>query len=79
MSSAITTSGLATLHDLLEHGEQVAYRGDLRADVEDVRIVEHGFHALGVGDEVGRDEALVEAHALDELHVHAEGLDSLRR
>ena len=33
-----------------------------------------GFHALGVGDEVGRDVALVEAHALDEVHLHAEGL-----
>ncbi len=62
------------LHDLLEHRQQVADRGDLRADEQEVRILEDGFHALGVGDEVRRDVALVEAHALDEVHLHAEGL-----
>ena len=38
------------------------------------RVVEDGFHAVGVGDEVRRDVALVEAHALDEVELHAEGL-----
>ena len=33
-----------------------------------------GFHALGVGHHVRRQVALVEAHALDEVHLHAEGL-----
>ena len=65
---------LAALHDLLENRQQVAHGGDLRTDVEDVRVVEDRFHPLGVGHEVRRDEALVEAHALDELHLHAEGL-----
>src|SRR5882757_5729596 len=37
-------------------------------------IFEHGFHALGVGHEVGRDVALVEAHALGELKLEAEGV-----
>ena len=41
---------------------------------EDVRVVEDGLHALRVGDEVRRDVALVEAHALDEVELHAEGL-----
>ena len=36
-----------------------------------------GFHPLGVGGEVGGDVALVEAHALDQLEVHAEGLGLL--
>ena len=65
---------LAGLHDLLEHGEHVAHGGDLRADEEDVGVLEDGLHAVGVGDEVRRDVALVEAHALDEVHLHAEGL-----
>ncbi len=68
---------LARLHDLFEHGHDVAHRGDLGADEQDVGIVEDGFHALGVGDEVRGDVALVEAHALDEVHVHAEGLGLL--
>ncbi len=64
----------ARLHDLLEHRQQVAHRRDLRADEQDVRVLEDRLHALGVGDEVRRDVALVEAHALDEVHLHAEGL-----
>ena len=68
---------LAALHDLLEHRQQVAHGGDLGADQEDVGVLEGGLHALGVGHEVGRDVALVEAHALDEVHVHAEGLGLL--
>ncbi len=66
--------GPAGLHHLLEHRHEVAHRGDLRADQQDVRVVEHRLHPLGVGDEVGRDVALVEAHALDEVHLEPEGL-----
>src|SRR5690606_39424264 len=64
---------LAGLHDLLEHGEEVAHGRHLRADEEEVRVLEDRLHAVGVGDEVGRDVALVEAHALDEVHLDAEG------
>ena len=46
----------------------------LPADEQDERVVEDRFHPLGVGDEVRRDVALVEAHALDEVELHAEGL-----
>ena len=73
-SSAMIASGLARLHDLLEHRQQVLDRRDLRAHEEDVGVVEDGLHALGVGHEVRRDVALVEAHALDEVELHAEGL-----
>ena len=62
------------LHDLLEHRQQVLDRRDLRAHEEHVGVVEDGLHALGVGHEVRRDVALVEAHALDEVELHAEGL-----
>src|SRR6185312_7506197 len=65
---------LAPLHDLLQQREQVLDRGDLRVDDQDVRVVEHGLHALVVGHEVGRDVALVEAHALGELELEAEGV-----
>src|SRR3712207_6953140 len=54
--------------------EQVLHRADLAVDDEHVRVVEDGLHALGVGDEVGRDVALVEAHALGELELEAEGV-----
>src|ERR687894_448362 len=65
---------LARLHDLLQQREQVLHRADLAVDDEHVRVVEDGLHALGVGDEVGRDVALVEAHALGELELEAEGV-----
>ena len=65
---------LARLHDLLQHGEQVVDGGDLLVGDEDVRILEDGLLAIGVGDEVRGDVALVELHALGERHVDAEGL-----
>src|SRR5690606_14143585 len=68
---------LAGLHDLLEDGQQVLDGADLGVDDEDVRVLEDGLHALGVGDEVGRDVALVEAHTLGELQLQAEGVGLL--
>src|SRR3954466_9047037 len=65
---------LARLHDLLEQRQQVLDGADLAVDDQDVRVVEHGLHALGVGHEVGADVALVEAHALSELELEAEGV-----
>jgi hypothetical protein len=65
---------LARLHDLLQHREQVLHRRDLAVDDEEVRVLQHRLHALGVGDEVRRDVALVEAHALGELELEAEGV-----
>ena len=64
----------AGLHDLLEHGQEVLHGRDLRVRDEDVRVLEHDLHAVGVGHEVRRDVALVELHALDELQLHAERL-----
>ena len=65
---------LAGLHDLLQDGKDVLERADLGVDDEDVGVLEDGLHRLGVGDEVGRDVALVETHALGELEVDAEGV-----
>src|SRR6476659_647315 len=61
--------GLARLHDLLEDREDLGDRGDLALVDEDVGVLEDGLHALGVGDEVGREVALVELHALGELEL----------
>ena len=41
---------------------------------EDVGILEHRLHPLGVGDHVRREVALVELHALGELELEAESL-----
>ena len=58
--------------DLLEQGEQVLHRRDLLLVDQDVGVLERSFHALCVGDEVGREVAAVELHALDdvELRLH---------
>src|SRR5680860_599555 len=68
---------LAGRDDLLQQREEVSDSADLALVKKDVRVVEHGFHALGVGDEVGRDVALVELHALGELEVGAHRLGLL--
>ena len=65
---------LAGLDDLLEQRQQVLDAADLLVGDQDVRVVEHGLHALGVVDHVRRQVALVELHALGELELEAEGL-----
>jgi hypothetical protein len=65
---------LAGLDDLFQDGQQVLHGADLLVRDEDVRILEDGLHALGVGDHVRRQVALVELHALRELELEAERL-----
>ena len=60
--------------DLLQQREQVVHGGDLAGVDEDVGVLQDGFHAVGVRDEVRRQVALVELHALGELQLGAEGL-----
>ena len=76
-SSAMHHDRLAALHDLLQHRQQVLDGRDLGVGDQDVGVVEDRLHPLGVGDEVGRDVALVEAHALDGLELDAEGVGLL--
>src|SRR6266508_2267355 len=64
----------AGLHDLLEHRQQRLHRGDLLVGDQDVGVLHHRLHAVLVGDEVGRDVALVELHALGELELDAKGV-----
>src|SRR6266511_456480 len=65
---------LAGLDHLLEHRQEILDGPDLLVRDQDVRLVEHRLHALGVGDHVGREVALVELHALGELELEPEGL-----
>jgi hypothetical protein len=46
---------------------------------EDVRILQVGHHLLGIGDEVGREIAAVELHALDHFELGLERLGLLDR
>ena len=62
--------GLAGLGGLLEHGEELRHARHLALDEQDAGVLEDSLHALGVRDEVGRDVALVELHALGELQAH---------
>ena len=60
--------------DLLEHRQEVLHRADLLLVDQDDGVLEHHFHALGVGDEVGREVAAVELHALDDVQRGLERL-----
>ena len=57
----------AGLCDELEHRQQILHRADLLLVDQDDRILEHDFHALGIGDEVRREVAAIELHAFDDL------------
>ncbi len=65
MSSAMMSERLLAARDRLEHGEEILHVRDLLLADEDVRVLEDDFHALGIGDEVRREVAAVELHALD--------------
>ena len=62
--------------DLLEQRKQVLHGRDLLLVDEDVGVLKRGFHALGIGDEVGREIAAIELHALNDikLGLHGAGL-----
>ena len=78
-SSAMIQQLLTGLDHLVDDGKQILDVGDLAVDDQDVRVFEDRLLALGVGDEVGGQEALVEAHALGELQLRAEGVGLLDR
>ena len=60
---------LLAARNRLEHREQILHVRDLLLADEDVRVLQHGFHALGIRHEVRAEVAAVELHALD----HFEG------
>src|SRR5690606_27217229 len=63
---------LADLNQLFQQRNDVLRRADLLVVDQDVRLFDHGFHRLGVGDEVGADIATVELHTLDVLGFELE-------
>ena len=58
---------LAHLGNLLEQRQQVLHRADLFLVDQNADILEHALHALGIGDEVGREVAAVELHAFHDF------------
>src|SRR5207342_1624072 len=60
---------LAGLGDAFEHGQQLAHVGDLLVVQQDERIFQFGLHRLLVVDEVRRQVAAVELHALDDVEL----------
>ena len=79
MSSAMISERPTGLHHGLEQPATGLHRRDLAGVEQDVGVFEDGFLALGVGDEVRRDVALVELHALGELELGAERVRLLDR
>ena len=66
--------GLLLTGNRLENRQEVLHVRDLLLDDEDVGIFDLGHHALRVGDEVGREVAAVELHALDDVELRLEAL-----
>jgi hypothetical protein len=66
--------GPAELLGSLKRGDDVLDSGDLLLGEEDKRLLELDLLGLGVGDEVGGDEATVELHALSNLKLILDGL-----
>src|SRR5262249_41722825 len=70
---------LAGLHDGFQYRKHGLQARELLLVQQDVGILELGDHLLGVGDEVGREIAAVELHALDDLDVGVERFGFLDR
>ena len=73
-SAMMTTSRLPSWTSFSRIGHDVGGGRDLLVGDQDVRVVELGFHRLGVGDEVGADVAAVELHTLDVLGLELQAL-----
>ena len=54
--------------------DHILLRGDLARGEQNVRVVEHGRLVFRIGDEVGGNITLVEAHALGEIEIEAEAV-----
>ena len=64
----------ACLHDAFQQGNHILDGGNLKVGEQDVRIVQNGFHALGVGCHVRRNVTAIVLHALNNIDVDAESL-----
>ena len=73
-SSAMISSGLPAWTTFSSSGSSSLTEEILPWLMQDVGVVEDGFHPLRVGDHVRRDVALVELHAFGELELDAHRL-----
>ncbi len=71
--------GLAALGHLLQNREQLLHGRDLLVVDQDVGVVQHRLHLLRIGDEIGRQIAAVELHAIDGLERGLQTLGLLDR
>src|SRR4029077_3682676 len=60
--------------DRFEDGEHRLERGELLLVDENIRVLELRDHFLRIGDEIGREIAAVELHALDNVELGIEAL-----
>ena len=67
------------LHHEVEHRQEVVRVRDRLVRHEDVRVLEHRLHALRVAHHVGRDPAVLDVHALDEVDGDARQRRLLQR
>src|SRR5258707_217060 len=66
--------GLASFNNRLEDRQHGLKRGKLLLVDENVGIIEFGDHLLRIGDEIGREIAAIELHALDDVELGLGGL-----
>ena len=78
-SSATIRSGLPLWTTDSSKGQEALQDRELLLVDQDVGVLELGPHLLGVGDEVGRDVAAVELHALDHVELGGQALRLLDR
>ena len=78
-SSATISSGLPVWTTASRIGSSGCSVDELLLVDEDVGVVEFGDHLLGVGDEIGREIAAVELHALDDVGLGLEALGLFHR
>src|SRR5215468_8361474 len=76
MSSAMISNGLLACPTASNSGSNF---GQLRFVDQDIRILHLDPHLFSVGDEIGRDVAAVELHALDHFELRLERLCFLGR
>ena len=70
---------LARLDDRLQDRQHRLQRRQLLLVQEDVGLLELRDHLLGVGDEIGREIAAIELHALDDVELGLEALGLFNR
>ena len=70
---------LAGLHHGFQQRQDRLQAGELLLVDEDVGVLQLDRHLVGVGDEVGRDIAAVELHALDHVELGLQALGLLDR